>query len=137
MFYTLLSMILIATPLAAVSQAPSTMVQHTRRTIKADVLKSWYNQRRPMVILDARSEKYFDGRLLPNAKWLSYESSENEILATVPKKESLIVIYCGGPQCPAGGWLYDKLYAMGYHNLYEYHEGIQEWAQKGYPMVKK
>ena len=72
-----------------------------------------------MVVIDARSEKYFDGRLLPNAKWLPSESSEKEILETIQSKDSLIIVYCAGVKCPASGWLYDKLYSMGYHNLYE------------------
>lgn len=137
MFYKILSMILIATPLAATSQTPSTIVQHMHTTIKADELKSWYDQKRPMVVIDARSEKYFDGRLLPDANWSPSESSENEILETIPNKESLIVVYCAGVKCPASGWLYDKLYSMGYHNIYEYHEGIEEWTQMGYPITKQ
>ncbi|MBA2368806.1 MAG: rhodanese-like domain-containing protein [Candidatus Protochlamydia sp.] len=136
MFYKILSLVLLTAPLTAISQPPSTMVQQIRTTIKADELKSWYDQKKPMVIIDARSEKYFDGRLLPTAKWLPSETSEKEILAHVPSKDSLIVVYCAGVKCPASGWLYDKLYSMGYHNLYEYHEGIQEWTQKGYPIIQ-
>jgi rhodanese-related sulfurtransferase len=137
MLHKILSLILIASPLAATAQTPATSEQHVRTTIKADELKSWYDQKKPMIVLDARSEKYFDGRLLPDAKWLPSESSENEILAAIPNKDSLIVVYCAGVQCPASGWLYDKLSSMGYHNLYEFHEGIQEWTQKGYPTTKK
>lgn len=138
MFYKILSLVLLTAPLtAATSQHTSTTVQQTRTTIKGDELKSWYDQKKPMVVIDARSEKYFDGRLLPNAKWLPSESSESEILAAIPNKESFIVVYCAGVMCPASGWLYDKLYSMGYHNLYEYHEGIQEWTKKGYPITKQ
>lgn len=136
MFYKILSMILITTTLAATSQSLPTEAHQMRTTIKIDELKSWYDQEKPMVVIDARSEKYFDGRLLPNAKWLPSESSEEEILAAIPGKDSLIVVYCAGVKCPASGWLYDKLYSMGYHNLYEYHEGINEWAQMGYPITK-
>jgi rhodanese-related sulfurtransferase len=137
MFYKMLSIILVAAPLAATPQPPSTAVQQMHTTIKVDELKSWYDQKKPMVIIDSRSEKYFDGRLLPNAKWLPSESTEKEILATILSKDSLIVVYCAGIKCPASGWLYDKLYSMGYHNLYEYHEGIEEWTQKGYPITKQ
>lgn len=136
MIYKILSLILLTSPLGAISQTPTTSGQHMHTTIKADELKLWYDQKKPMVVIDARSEKYFDGRLLPNAKWLPSESSEKEILATIPRKDNLIVVYCAGVKCPASGWLYDKLYSMGYHNLYEYHEGIEEWTQKGYSIIK-
>lgn len=132
-----LSLILATAPLAALSQNPASAVEHVHRTIKGDELKLWYDQKKSMVVIDARSAKYFDGRMLPDAKWLPSESSEKEILATIPDKDSLIVVYCAGVKCPASGWLFDKLSSMGYHNIYEYHEGIQEWAQKGYPIIKQ
>lgn len=131
MFYSLLGMILLTAPLAASQTATSAQEKHI--TIKAEELKSWYDQEKPMIVIDARSEKYFDGRLLPHAIWLPSESSEKEIAAAIPNKESLIVVYCAGVQCPASGWLYDKLRALGYRNVYEYHEGLKEWVQKGYP----
>lgn len=137
MFYALLSLILITTPLAAASQTATTTTQQNRTTIKTEELKSWYDQKKPMVVLDARSKKYFDGRLLPNAKWLPSEASEKETITTIPNKDSLVVVYCAGIKCPASGWLYDKLYSMGYHNIYEYHEGLDEWTQKGYPTTKQ
>lgn len=96
MFYKILSMLLITAPLAAVSQNPSNAEQEMHRTIKTDELKSWYDQKKPMTVLDARTKEYFDGRLLPNAKWLPADASEQEIVATVPDKEGLIVVYCGG-----------------------------------------
>lgn len=137
MFHTLLGAILMTVPLTAASQTKATTKQQSHITINAKELKSWYDQKKSMVVLDARSKKYFDGRLLPNAKWLPSESSEKEILTAVPNKESLIVVYCGGVKCPASRWLYDKLHSMGYNNVYEYHEGIEDWVQKGYPTTKK
>ncbi len=124
-------------PLAAASQTSAATTQQNHKTIKAEELKSWYDQNKQMVVLDARSKNYFDGTMLPDAKWLPSDSSEKEILATVPNKESLIVVYCAGVKCPASGWLYDKLYSMGYHNVYEYHEGLEEWMQKGYPTTEE
>mgnify|MGYP001388231487 CR=1 FL=1 len=134
MFNTLLGAIIMTLPLAAAEPASAdTKHQQHHRTIKAEELKSWYDQKKPMVVLDARSRKYFDGILLPDAKWLPSESSEKEIISTIPNKDTLIVVYCAGVKCPASGWLYDKLYSMGYSNVYEYHEGLKEWVQKGYP----
>ena len=121
MFYKLLSAILLTAPLAATSHTTEATTQQNHKTIKAEELKSWYDQNKPMVVLDARSKRYFDGRLLPNAKWLPSDTSESEILAAVPNKDSLIVVYCAGVKCPASGWLYDKLHTMGYANVYEYH----------------
>ncbi len=104
-----------------------------RKEIHAEELKSMYDQNQAMTIVDARSKPYFDGTLLPQAKWVSAESSESEIEAAIPSKESAIVVYCAGVDCPASGWLYDKLVTMGYTNVSEYPEGLKDWMQRGLP----
>lgn len=105
--------------------------------IHADQLKSWYDQKKTMIVLDARSKPYFNGTLLPNAQWLPAESTEKEIQAAIPSKNSQLVVYCAGVNCPASGWLYDKLTSMGYINVYEYHEGLEDWIKKGYPTTEQ
>jgi len=136
MFNKILSAFLIAAPLMAVSEPVSTVVKQKHTTIKANQLKSWYDQDKEMIVLDARSKGYFDGRLLPNAIWMPAESSEEEILDTIPDKDSLIIVYCASVKCPASGWLYDKLDSMGYNHIYEYHEGIADWVKRGFPITE-
>lgn len=139
MLRILLGFILLAAPLAAVSNQTSRnkTEESMHRKITANQLKSWYDQKKKMVVLDARSKPYFEGTLLPNAIWLPPESPEEEIKAAIPSKDSLIIVYCAGVKCPASGWLYDKLISLGYTDLYEYHEGLEDWMQKGYPTNKK
>lgn len=137
MFYSWLSFLLVATPLAAaVTQTPQTE-KSMHNEINADQLKSWYDQKKTMVVLDARTKPYFNGTLLPGAKWVSAESSDKEIQAAIPSKDSLVVVYCASVSCPASGWLYDKLIALGYSNVLEYHGGLQDWTQRGFPTVKQ
>lgn len=132
--YALTSLLQLA-PLASIIAAPEThQTEHTM--ITTTQLKAWYEQNKPMAIIDARSKKYFDGTLLPNGRWLPAESTEKEIAAALPSKDSLIVVYCWSTACPASGWLYDKLMAMGYTKVYEYHEGIQDWTRRGFPTEK-
>jgi rhodanese-related sulfurtransferase len=137
MLCKLLPFILAAVPLAAAaSEAPQ--IQETFHDhVSAEQLKSWYDQNKEMVVLDARSKPYFNGTLLPNARWLPAESTDKEIEAAVPSKESLIVVYCHSETCPASGWLYDKLSKLGYKNVYEYHEGLVEWMKLGFPTIKQ
>ena len=114
MLYTLLAAILAAAPMATGTEAPAAASQQAHKTVSGDELKSWYDQKKPMAVLDARTKEYFDGMLLPDAKWLPYDSTEVEIMKAVPDKEMQVVVYCAGPKCPASGWLYDKLINMGY-----------------------
>jgi rhodanese-related sulfurtransferase len=85
----------------------------------------------PMIILDARSGKYDDGKRIPGAKSLNAESSDDEIKALLPDKAALIVTYCANLECPASHKLAEKLGKMGYKNLIEYPEGIEGWQKAG------
>lgn len=137
MLYHFLAILLATAPLIAEESPTHTIELSVHKEIDADQLKSWYDQKKTMIVLDARSKPYFDGTLLPDAKWLTAEASEKEIEAAIPSKESLVVVYCWGVDCPASGWLYDKLTSMGYTNVYEYHEGLEDWMEKGFPTTKQ
>ncbi len=134
MLYRFLGFFLAMAPFA-VNAEMGKPAESAHKQVTADELKSWYDQKKVMVVLDARTKPYFDGKLLPQAKWLSAESSEQEIQEAVPSKDSLVVVYCFSATCPASGWLYDKLASMGYTNVYEYHEGIQGWTKRGFPIT--
>lgn len=86
----------------------------------------------PMVLLDARSGKYDDGKRIPGAKSLNAASSDDAIKAVLPDKSALIVTYCANLECPASHQLADKLMKMGYVNLIEYPEGIEGWQKAGH-----
>lgn len=107
------------------------------RIITGDQLKSWYDQNLLMWTIDARSKPYFDGILLPNAVWIPAETSDRNLLATLPSKSDLIVVYCSGTECPASSRLTYKLYRLGYANVYEYQEGLDDWIERGYPLVQQ
>ena len=83
------------------------------------------------LIFDARSGKYDDGRRIPGAKALSYNSTPAELAAAIPDKSQSVVTYCANTQCPASGKLATLLKANGYTNVVEYPEGIDGWAAGG------
>lgn len=139
MFYVCLVSLLLTAPLAAHSSTDDNEHHHHHhhhKEVSIDQLKAWYDQKKPMVVLDARSKQYFDGNLLPQAKWLPSDTEEKDITAAIPAKDSLVVVYCAGVGCPASGWLYDKLVGMGYTNVYEFEDGINGWVKNGFPVDK-
>jgi rhodanese-related sulfurtransferase len=136
MLYLFLTLLLTSAPIASVTAHTNKNEYFNHNRINTDQLKSWYDQKKVMVILDARTKPYFDGTLLPSAKWLPADALEKDIESAVPSKNSIIVVYCAGVECPAGGFLHDKLIKMGYKNVYEYSNGINEWIEKGYPTTK-
>jgi phage shock protein E len=134
---TLLTFFLFIASLATPTPAHTAQRQTERRQISAERLKSWYKEKKPMIVLDARTEAHFNGVLLPHAKWLPEDSPKQKIQAKVPDKDKLIVVYCFSVDCPASRKLYDKLISMGYSNVYDYHGGLKDWEAHGYPTVKE
>ncbi len=88
----------------------------------------------PVVILDARSGQWDDGKRIAKAKNLSYEATKEEAAKIIPGKDSLIVVYCSNAECPASTHLAKRLTDLGYSNILKYSEGIQQWISSGYPV---
>lgn len=103
------------------------------REISADDLLAWYCHKVPMTVLDARGKQYLNGVKLPGARWPSLRVCDDVIFALVPAKDSLVVVYCSNVECPASGWLAERLLELGYTNIYEYSGGIDEWLDRGFP----
>ena len=92
----------------------------------------------PLLVLDARSAEFDDGRRIPGAKQLSPKAAEEEAAALIKSKDQLIVTYCNNPKCPASRNLFKRLKEFGYKNVIEYPYGIQGWVKAGnkYEMVE-
>ncbi len=91
---------------------------------------------KPIVILDARTGRWDDGRRIPGARSLAPDASAEDAAKAIPAKDSLVVTYCSGPKCPASAKLAERLRSFGYTNVTEYHEGIQGWADAGKEITK-
>ncbi|OVE77517.1 hypothetical protein BVX99_02480 [bacterium F16] len=88
-----------------------------------------------LIILDARSGKFDDGKRIPGAKALAPTADDKTIAETAgADKDAKIITYCSNLKCKASSKLAAKLKAAGYTNLTEYHEGIKGWVAGGNPV---
>ena len=86
----------------------------------------------PVVILDARSDEYDDGRRNPGASQLPVKSTASEVESVIGAKDTLVVTYCTNLHCPASMALYRHLKNLGYENVLDYPDGLAGWAAAGY-----
>ena len=112
-------------------QAAAGVVAPKEALVNTDALAALLRTKVPVILLDARSGKYDDGRRLPGAKALSPMAKDEEVLLMLPDKNALLVTYCVNLKCPASHMLGDKLRMLGYLNVLEYHEGIDGWTAAG------
>lgn len=84
-----------------------------------------------VVILDARTNKYDDGKRIPGAQMVGPAPTKEQIAKLIPAKDSYVITYCGGIKCPLAGKLSARLAEYGYTNVVEYSEGIGGWVAAG------
>jgi len=107
--------------------------RHQWREIDMQELETLLNSNTSFSLVDARSDKYFDGTLIRGAKRLPAESDQVTIESSLPNKNELIVVYCAGGKCPASKNLAKRLVGLGYTNVADYHGGMQDWIGNGKP----
>ena len=107
------------------------------KTIDTKALKDVL-AKKGVVLLDARSGKWDDGRRIPGAKQLAASADDKTIAAVVgADKNAKIITYCSNTKCPASGKLAARLRKAGYSNVTEYPVGIAGWVESGNKVVKK
>ena len=116
---------------AKVADKASVNKEHAVKTLTTAELKKVVEDDKDVVILDARSGKYDDGRRIPGAKTLSDKSTAAEVEAVVGDKDTEVVTDCSNLQCPASARLAAHLKKLGYTHVTEYPEGIAGWVEAG------
>ena len=102
--------------------------------IDGDTLKSWMDEKKKMVIIDARDPEDYKKAHLPGA--ISLLNAEVEQKAGKIIQEDLpIIVYSNDENCPASGLVSKKLDGMGYGPVYDYNPSYADWIKRGYPVV--
>lgn len=107
--------------------------RHAWGEINLQGLEALIQSKVPMRLVDARTDKWFDGTLIAGAQRLPADATEEAIVKILPQKAELVVVYCGGGQCPASKNLAQRLVDYGYKHVIDYHGGISEWKGNNKP----
>lgn len=118
----------------ACGKCPTVEKSEEHAAITVEALDALLRSGSPVVVVDARSGKYDDGRRIPGAKSLTDTSSAEEVAKVVPAKDQLVVTYCASTECPASARLAKHLKALGYANVVELPTGIKGWTEAGKPV---
>ena len=97
-------------------------------------LKSWLDEKKKMIIIDARDPADYKRGHLPGA--ISLLNAEVEEKAGEIIKSGLpVIVYSNDENCPASGLVAKKLDGMGYNPIYDYNPSYADWIKRGYPVV--
>ena len=103
-------------------------------TIDAAVPAVLVRAKVPMLLLDARTCQYDDGRRIPGARNPGVKSTASEVKEGGGDSDSLIITYCSDLHCPASMALYRHLKNLAYENVLDYPDGIAGRQAAGYPV---
>lgn len=128
-FTVMMTALIMASSLYGVASEQKYNEQPHFKEVTTQELQSYYDQKKPMVVVDARSEKNHTSDMLPNALWIPFDASNNEIAQKLPSKQMLIVVYCCNSICQSSQWMAERLESLGYTNVLLYKGGLNDWVQ--------
>ncbi len=89
-----------------------------------------------VVLIDANGSESFKQGHLPSA--IDFEATKADLKTKLPEdKQTLVVAYCGGPQCGAYKAAAKAATELGYANVKHYSGGLKGWTAKGAELEKQ
>ncbi len=123
------------------------MMEGGYKVATTDRLKKWVDEKKDMLVIDTMSlAASFKKQHVPDAvqmespipemKEMDDKNKAEFLKLPGPKKDRLLVFYCGFVECTRNHngamWAANP----GYKNVYKYPGGIRGWAQAGFPTAK-
>jgi len=112
---------------------PAPRVEDGVLIIDPDEVRSWQEEGRDFVFVDARDEIQYSREHLPGAINIPYVDIRPG--ANLPPRDATIVVYCSDADCPISQYAWRGLSGLGYDNVLDMRAGIQGWKAAGYPTV--
>jgi rhodanese-related sulfurtransferase len=102
--------------------------------ITIDELRERIDGNPELVLVEALPEQYYRHSHLPGAINIPHDSVDELAGALLPDKHAEIVVYCASGPCRNSGIAANRLVALGYTQVADYHEGKAEWVEAGLPV---
>jgi rhodanese-related sulfurtransferase len=90
-----------------------------------------------LILVEALPEQYYRQSHLPGAINIPHGRVDALAPELLPEPGAEIVVYCASGPCTNSGVAAERLEALGYTNVRDYHEGKAEWIEAGLPVEGK
>ena len=104
------------------------------KTISTTELAAKLNGNERFEFWNVLTEQYYSNENIWGSRHVPLDQIGRELANTNLPKDTEIVVYCAGPECPQSGAASDKLQAYGYKNVKVYEGGLEEWEATGLPI---
>jgi rhodanese-related sulfurtransferase len=106
------------------------------KTISTGELRDVLDNQRPIEFWNVLTDEYFHGENIARSHRVPLDRVGSEVRGTNLPRNTEIVVYCGGPNCPMSRLAAEKLIKLGYDNVRAYEGGLEEWKAAGFPIEK-
>lgn len=106
------------------------------QTIARDALKAALDRGETITLVEALPARYYEDAHLPGAINIPHDQVDALAPRLLPDKTAAIVVYCASGPCKNSGIAAERLAALGYGNVRDYHEGKADWIAAGLPVEK-
>lgn len=109
-------------------------------TIERSKLQNKIENDASFVLLETLPEESYNSGHLPGAHHLGPDDLENldalsdRVEQLIPDRDTDIVVYCANAGCSASNRTAKKLEKLGFENVFDYHEGKEDWRAAGLPI---
>ncbi len=101
------------------------------KLISTAELKKMIDSKEDFLLVDVNPRERFDKHHIQGATFVEYETAARWFLQNSVPKDRQIVLYCENTMCTSSPLVSNKLAKLGYTNVSEYPEGIQDWMKAG------
>ena len=103
------------------------------KTISTEELATKLNENVRVEFWNVLTHEYYSHENIRGSRHVPLDRIGRELANTDLPKDTEIVVYCAGPECPQSGAA-EKLQAYGYRNVKVYEGGLEEWEAVGLPI---
>ena len=102
--------------------------------ITLDRLRERIDANPKLVLVEALPEQYYRHSHLPGAINIPHDAVDELAPVLLPDRDAEVVVYCASGPCKNSGIAANRLVALGYTQVADYHEGKAEWIEAGLPV---
>jgi rhodanese-related sulfurtransferase len=102
------------------------------KIVSTEELRELQNSKHPFQFWNVLTDEYFKGENIAGSRRVPLNKVGSEVRSTNLPKNTEIVVYCGGPNCPMSRMAAEKLIKLGYDNVRAYEGGLEEWKGAGF-----
>jgi rhodanese-related sulfurtransferase len=104
------------------------------KTISTEELAANLNSGQSFEFWNVLTSEYYSNENIAGSRHVPLDQIGRELANIDLPKDTKIVVYCAGPECPQSGAAAEKLLAYGYKNVRAYEGGLEEWEAAGLPI---